>query len=401
MEENEKIILDCFEKSVVELFEFFFENSKKITSVFVVEYETQAFLFMKLFNYLEKNNLLFNKNGYLLFGINRRIIIEEEEIIEKIKDGSLELEFLKTIFNFFEKDKKIKEEIENKSELKNDKEKNYFWTILKKIKNFKSVDISIIKTNENLLNEKKYFIYPEKYLLACEIKDSSAGYYPSLWLIKKDIIKLNLLKITGRCENACMIFIDTIPTDKMPKREDNIFNIKNGKLVFNDSMKHLFEKIKMYYLYIPEDLEKNQEELARKDIGNISVFSLKRFLENDFSLVENLDDIKKNIIQFNSDLKTNKELVETLSQFSHWYYIDGVGFGPSKYIGYKNQNVEKYMKFKQIDDGMDGRETEPHLKKLGLFVETKDEKIKIDLRNFLLLHGKKPNKRSRIYVLKV
>lgn len=400
MEENEKIILDCFEKSVVELFEFFFENSKKITSVFVVEYETQAFLFMKLFNYLEKNNLLFNKNGYLLFGINRRIIIEEEEIIEKIKDGSLELEFLKTIFNFYEKDKKIKKIIESKLELKSNIE--YFWLILERIEDFKNVDISIIKPNENLVDEKNFFIYPEKYLLACEIKDSSVGYYPYLSPIEKDIIKLNLLKITGMCENACMIFIDTIPTDKMSKRENNIFNIKNGKLVFNDSMKHLFEKIKMYYLYIPEDLEKNQEELVRKDIGNISVFSLKRFLEmNDFSLVENLDDIKKNIIQFNSDLKTNKELVGTLSQFRHWYYIDGVGFGPSKYIGYKNQNVEKYMKFKQIDDGMDGRETEPHLKKLGLFVETKDEKIKIDLRNFLLLHGKKPNKRSRIYVLKV
>ena len=53
-----------------------------------------------------------------------------------------------------------------------------------------------------------------------------------------------------------------------------------------------------------------------------------------FELVGNLQEVGDNVAQFNDDLDNETELVEQLSQFAHWYYIDGLDlFGPSKFIG--------------------------------------------------------------------
>ncbi len=64
-----------------------------------------------------------------------------------------------------------------------------------------------------------------------------------------------------------------------------------------------------------------------------------------FELVGNLQELGDNVVQFNDDLDNETELVEQLSQFAHWYYIDGLDlFGPSKFIGYKQMNTERYAR---------------------------------------------------------
>ena len=121
----------------------------------------------------------------------------------------------------------------------------------------------------------------------------------------------------------------------------------------------------------------------------------------EIEFVTDLEEIKRNIKQFNdelNDIKVNKNLIKTLSQFRHWYFIKSVGFGPSKYIGYKNQNSEKYTKHRQMD--LDGRDTQEVLKKMKLFEEAEDPALFIKLENFLSDYNKKPNKRTRIYVLR-
>ena len=89
----------------------------------------------------------------------------------------------------------------------------------------------------------------------------------------------------------------------------------------------------------------------------------------EFLLVEDLKEIKENMIQFNKDIKENEELRRRfISHFRQWYYIKELDmFAPSKYIGYKNMNALKYNN--KDGTGADGRKTESILGKL---LEKKD-----------------------------
>ncbi|MFC6039278.1 HNH endonuclease [Paenisporosarcina macmurdoensis] len=82
----------------------------------------------------------------------------------------------------------------------------------------------------------------------------------------------------------------------------------------------------------------------------------------EFVLIDDIEDVRRNIIKFNDDLKENKEMRKRfLSHFRQWYYIKELDlFAPSKYIGYKNMNAHKYNN----KDGTvaDGRKTEATLK---------------------------------------
>ena len=80
-------------------------------------------------------------------------------------------------------------------------------------------------------------------------------------------------------------------------------------------------------------------------------------------LVENLEEVKLNIIQFNIDLKTNEEMRKRfLPYFTQWYYIYEIDmFAPSKFIGYKEMDGDKYNN--KDGTGADGRKTEAILKK--------------------------------------
>jgi len=66
--------------------------------------------------------------------------------------------------------------------------------------------------------------------------------------------------------------------------------------------------------------------------------------------VNDVDDVRKNIIQFNIDMadeKIRKDLLWSLSSFRRWYYIEDIEmFGPAKFIGFRNINGENYINFK-------------------------------------------------------
>lgn len=121
----------------------------------------------------------------------------------------------------------------------------------------------------------------------------------------------------------------------------------------------------------------------------------------ELSTVKEINQVLKNIEQFNLDLKSNPLISRKLSQFKHWYYSPTLKmFGPSKYIGYKDMNSTKYIICLDYTD-FDGRVTEMALKK---WITTSNEeeatKITTELLKLLSHYDKKPNKTFQIHFLK-
>lgn len=77
------------------------------------------------------------------------------------------------------------------------------------------------------------------------------------------------------------------------------------------------------------------------------------------NLVEHIQQVEKNLEQYNLELK-NGEMTLSPKRVEQWYYIhDSNLFGPSRYIGYTDITIEKYMDA----DYLDGGETTQRLKK--------------------------------------
>ena len=74
--------------------------------------------------------------------------------------------------------------------------------------------------------------------------------------------------------------------------------------------------------------------------------------------VENYEDVKNSVLAFNEGLGKPEKLENQLSYFRAWYYIPELNaVGPSKFIGYKNLPVARYLE----GYGLDGKVTEPIL----------------------------------------
>ncbi|GGI12583.1 HNH endonuclease [Gottfriedia solisilvae] len=103
-------------------------------------------------------------------------------------------------------------------------------------------------------------------------------------------------------------------------------------------------------------------------------------------LVEEIDEIKKNITQFNQDIVSNDNLRKKLAQFAQWYYIEQLDmFAPSKYIGYKDMTAEVYLESDFLEYA-DGRSTEHKLDKW--FVKKDIPSLLDKLRRTLGLYGR-------------
>ncbi len=77
------------------------------------------------------------------------------------------------------------------------------------------------------------------------------------------------------------------------------------------------------------------------------------------NLVEHIQQVEKNLEQYNLELK-NGEMTLSPKRVEQWYYIhDSNLFGPSRYIGYTDITIEKYMDA----DYLHGGETTQRLKK--------------------------------------
>jgi hypothetical protein len=117
----------------------------------------------------------------------------------------------------------------------------------------------------------------------------------------------------------------------------------------------------------------------------------------EFLLVEELDEVKKNMVQFNNDIKENEELRRRfLSHFRQWYYIREIDmFAPSKFIGYKNMNANRYNN--KDGAGADGRKTEVELRQW--FVKKEVPSLHKELQERFGEYGK-IKESSELHILK-
>ena len=109
------------------------------------------------------------------------------------------------------------------------------------------------------------------------------------------------------------------------------------------------------------------------------------------------DEVVANVRQFNSDLEAKTDIVTQLSQFRHWYYVPNAGFGPSKFIGYKNMNTAKYRR----GEDKDGRDTEVVLREWFRPLNedsSQYKKLYPQLESLLLRYGKMPRSNAIIHV---
>ncbi|MBT2663260.1 hypothetical protein J7E35_19710 [Bacillus sp. ISL-45] len=117
-------------------------------------------------------------------------------------------------------------------------------------------------------------------------------------------------------------------------------------------------------------------------------------------LVTSLAEVKSNIEQFNQDLKAQTDIVNQLTQFKHWYYIPSIdSFGPSKYIGYKDMDTERYDRGKRKT----GVDTERELKQWFIKLPKESQKsleLMAELERLFFTFDKWPRSNAYIHVLK-
>ena len=81
-------------------------------------------------------------------------------------------------------------------------------------------------------------------------------------------------------------------------------------------------------------------------------------------LIENLDEVKKNTLQYNQELKEGLMHLNTKG-VQQWYYIEEIDlFGPSRYIGYQDVTIEKHSR----SSWLSGKETTTQLNKQGFML---------------------------------
>lgn len=123
-------------------------------------------------------------------------------------------------------------------------------------------------------------------------------------------------------------------------------------------------------------------------------------------LISSVEDAYKNIQTFNMALENKDDLLrKRLSTFQHWFYNAKTDmFGPSKFIGYKDDTFIDYKEgsdSNNCDHYMDGTDTQPILKKMFKLVsEEQYDKLYVKLESLLNQYDKKPNKRTKIYIIK-
>ena len=120
-------------------------------------------------------------------------------------------------------------------------------------------------------------------------------------------------------------------------------------------------------------------------------------------LVTDYKEVCRNIATFNEELESSTSLINKLATFQHWYYSAELdAFGPSKFIGYKNNNEALYKKETNRENGqMDGRDTVKLLKRW--FRPAQDSELETlwsRLIELLDAYDKKPNARANLHVLK-
>lgn len=113
-------------------------------------------------------------------------------------------------------------------------------------------------------------------------------------------------------------------------------------------------------------------------------------------------DVIKNIIQFNNEMNNESEhdIWKKLGTFRRWYathFNNEWLLAPSKYCGYKDMNLKKY-----IDNytELDGRDTERQLSKISKEIDSNTyQKLSQLLTDSLQKFGKFPNEKMSIRLI--
>ncbi|WP_246678085.1 HNH endonuclease signature motif containing protein [Mesorhizobium sp. B1-1-7] len=114
-----------------------------------------------------------------------------------------------------------------------------------------------------------------------------------------------------------------------------------------------------------------------------------------------------NIRRYNRDLTDSAELQNRLSNHIDWYAIpDRPGawlFGPSKFIGYRDMNAERYLESRENAE-LHGWDTEGNAKPLNdafvLVDKATDADVITELNRFLATYGKHLNARAKLKKMK-
>ena len=130
-----------------------------------------------------------------------------------------------------------------------------------------------------------------------------------------------------------------------------------------------------------------------------------KFDDQNFPFIRSRDEAIKNIITFNKELPSNPEVQGRLSSVKKWYYSEELDmFAPSKFIGYKNNNMDLYLENSSKGKGsdrMDGRKTEVILEQFSDKVDCFHLRDKLE--QYLRRYNKTPNrgKGLRIFTIQV
>ena len=121
------------------------------------------------------------------------------------------------------------------------------------------------------------------------------------------------------------------------------------------------------------------------------------------SLASASSDAATNVVTYCKELRSNPELQSRVSYVRSWYALrDDAGnwiFGPSKFIGYRDNSTRKYLDLVE-KGGVDGRETERVLAKWFQAADPASrlgQELASALRAFLAPYGA-PNSRARVNV---
>jgi uncharacterized protein (DUF433 family) len=118
-------------------------------------------------------------------------------------------------------------------------------------------------------------------------------------------------------------------------------------------------------------------------------------------LVSSRDHVASNIRRFADEIAGSAEMQSRLSQVHDWYALrlpDGAwAFGPSKFVGYRDNTIKKYLENYQTN--ANGGETEQALAPLSIEAESGsrlERELTSALGGFLDRWGRKPRRGSRI-----
>ncbi|MEX0762780.1 MAG: type II toxin-antitoxin system HicB family antitoxin [Dehalococcoidia bacterium] len=116
--------------------------------------------------------------------------------------------------------------------------------------------------------------------------------------------------------------------------------------------------------------------------------------------VQTFDDISESTRRWNADLGAHQLLEDRLSTHKHFYYVPGVGIGPSKFIGYRGMTGEDYVALARAERGLHGGDTERALKRwfVALGIGSPEERfVRRQVERVLRPHGRRINAGARMH----